>query len=171
MKISERKEFDTKPAPLTCSADTPVREAVEKMSARNFGSIIVVDADHRVEGMMTERDLMRRLVAEGRDPATTTVGEIMTREVRTARADDEMVDWLRIMSNERFRRLPIVDGNGKLTAVMSQGDFVSYTWPELLDQAREMARATFGPSLNLPMILGGILVYTLLVIAAVAFTA
>ena len=168
MKISDRNEFDSKPAPLTARPTDSVLDAVKAMDAKNYGSVIVVDDAHQVIGMMTERDIFRRLVAEKRDPEQTTVGEIMTSEVRTARADDELVDWLRIMSNERFRRLPVVDGQGKLIAVMSQGDFVSYTWPELLTQAKDLAKATFGESLSFPMVLLSILAYTLLVVLGVA---
>lgn len=91
----------------------------------------------------------------------------MTTSVRTAKADDDLNDWLRIMSNERFRRLPIVDNDNKLLSIMTQGDFVSYTWPELVQQATTMAKATFGESLSLPRILGGILVYTLVLVLAV----
>ena len=91
----------------------------------------------------------------------------MTSNVRTASKNDELVDWLRIMSNERFRRLPIVDDNDRLTAVMTQGDFVSYTWPELVVQMKTMAQATFGDSLSLPRILAGVLIYSAVIIVAV----
>jgi len=167
MKISERVEYATKPVPLTCDPSDKVIDAVKKMSANNYGSIIAVDSDNHVVGMMTERDIMKRLVGESRDPAKTTVAEIMTESVRTAKEDDELVDWLRIMSNERFRRLPIVDDNSKLVAIMTQGDFVSYTWPELMGQMKTMAKATFGDSLSLPRILAGVLIYSVVIIIAV----
>ncbi len=169
MKISERKEFATKAAPLTCLPETTVFDAVQQMSAKNFGSIIAVDADNRPQGMMTERDIFRRVIAEERDPKTTMVADIMTSELRTASKDDEMIDWLRLMSNERFRRLPVVDGEGRLVAVMSQGDFVSYTWPDLLGQAGQMMRATAGQSISTTYILIGALAYTLILILVVAF--
>lgn len=169
MKISDRSEFGNKPAPLTAKATDSVLAAVKAMDEKNFGSVIVVDDDHKVAGIMSERDIFRRLVADKRDPEITTVGDIMTTEVRTAKADDELIDWLRIMSNERFRRLPVVDGDGKLIAVMSQGDFVSYTWPELFNQAKDLAKATFGESLSFPMVLASILAYTILVVIGVAF--
>ncbi|MCM8556571.1 CBS domain-containing protein [Sphingomicrobium sediminis] len=169
MRIIDRAEYKTKPAPMTGSADMMVADAAKRMSEKNYGSIIIVDDAHRVTGMLTERDLMRRVIAEGRDPGSTKVSEVMTSEVRTANADDELVDWLRIMSNERFRRLPIVDGDQKLVSIMTQGDFVSYTWPELLDQAKALAKATIGENISLPMILFGILAYTVVIIIAVSF--
>lgn len=160
MKISERKEFESKPEPLTCDPSEKVVDAVKKMARLNYGSIIAVDADRKVVGMMTERDIFRRLIAEERDPATTSVADIMTSPVRTARADDDLMDWLRIMSNERFRRLPIVEPDGTLIAVMSQGDFVSYTWPELIERFKELAGASAPERINPAFILVSILLYT-----------
>ncbi|WP_033922705.1 CBS domain-containing protein [Sphingomonas sp. 37zxx] len=171
MKIRDRTEFASKPKPLTTPPERLVVDAARAMSEKNYGSIIVVDPDSRVIGMMTERDILRRVVAEHRDPSTTRVSDVMTTELRLARADDDMVSWLRIMSNERFRRLPIVDADDRLIAVMTQGDFVSYTWPELLDQAKNMARATLGPDLSMAFMVIGLLIYTVAIIIAVAIFA
>ncbi len=165
MKISERKEFETKPEPLTCDPSITVLEAVKKMARMNYGSIIAVNDNHKVIGMMTERDIFRRLIAEERDPKTTRVEDIMTSPVRTAQKDDDLMDWMRMMSNERFRRLPIVDNDGTLMAVMSQGDFVSYTWPELIERFKELAGASVPERINPAFILVSILIYT----AAIVF--
>lgn len=168
MKIGERAEYASKPSPLTCSPDDLVSDAVKRMADKNYGSIIALDKADHILGMVTERDILKRLIAEDLDPKKTKVAEIMTTSVRTAKADDELTDWLRIMSNERFRRLPIVDNDNKLLSIMTQGDFVSYTWPELMQQATTMAKVTFGESLGLPRILGGILIYTLILIVAIS---
>lgn len=167
MKIRDRKEFDQKEDPLTCSADTTVFEAVQRMAGKNFGSIIIVDEDHHVCGMMTERDIFRRLIAKELNPKTTKVSKIMTSPVRRAKADDDLLEWLRMMSNERFRRLPVVDENDRLIAVMSQGDFVSYTWPELLGRVGEMAQASLPDRINPLFMILSILGYTLVLIYAV----
>lgn len=167
MKISDRKELAQKAKPLTCAPSTTVLAAVKRMSALNFGSIVVVDENDLVIGMMTERDIFRRLIAKELDPGKTNVDQIMTSPVRTARADDNLLEWLRMMSNERFRRLPIVDNEGRLTAVMSQGDFVSYTWPELMGRFKEMAQASLPERINPTFIIISILIYTLILIYAV----
>ena len=65
------------------------------------------------------------------------------------------------MSNERFRRLPVVDGNGHIKAVFTQGDFVSYTWPDLVYQIKTLATATVSKNWALFLIIGGITVYSL----------
>jgi CBS domain-containing protein len=170
MKISERKEFEAKPEPLTCDPATTVLDAVKKMARMNYGSIIAVSEDLKVVGMMTERDIFRRLIAEERDPKTTRVEDIMTSPVRTAQKDDDLMDWMRMMSNERFRRLPIVDADGTLVAVMSQGDFVSYTWPELIERFKELAGASVPERINPAFILVSILIYTAAIVFIVGAT-
>ncbi|MEL7229542.1 MAG: CBS domain-containing protein, partial [Pseudomonadota bacterium] len=112
MNIQDRIEFRSKPKPLKTVDSTTVADAVAMMTERNFGSIIATGADGRMTGLFTERDVMRRVVNEGRDPKTTPLADVMTKEVRVAKADDDVVDWLRTMSNERFRRLPVVDETG-----------------------------------------------------------
>ena len=163
MKIRERVEYATKPEPLVCGPDETALSAVQMMSDRNYGAIVVTDAERNVLGLMTERDVMRKLVAGGKNPAETKVSEIMTTEVRVAKEDDNLIDWLRIMSNERFRRLPIVDEQGKLTSIMTQGDFVSYTWPDLMSQAVTLTKSTVGGAYQIFLILGAVLLYTLVV--------
>ncbi len=165
MKIKDRLEFATKPEPLTFPPDALVSEAVAKMTELDYGSVIVVDEQDRVIGMVTERDILKRLVNEGRDPGQTKLSEIMTKKPRVARADDNLVEWLAIMSNERFRRLPIVDEHGRALSIMTQGDFVSYTWPDLLQNARRLTTATVSNNSQLVILLGGVLVYSVALIA------
>mgnify|MGYP001797471009 CR=1 FL=1 len=88
----------------------------------------------------------------------------MTSNPRLANETDDMVDWLRIMSNERFRRLPVVDENGHIKAVFTQGDFVSYTWPDLIYQMRSIATATVMKSWPLYMIGRGVALYSIVMV-------
>jgi CBS domain-containing protein len=162
MKIKDRPEYMTKPTPLTVSAETSVLDASKLMSAKNYGSVIIESSDGAIEGLLTERDLLRRVIAAGIDPADTRVDEVMTREIRVANEDDNLLDWLRIMSNERFRRLPITDSEGNLKSIVTQGDFVSYTWPELMNQASTLAKSTVGKNYQIFLILAAVLVYTII---------
>lgn len=166
MKIRNRPEYITKPKPLTVQPDVSVLDAAKLMAERNYGSVVIEGENGTVEGLVTERDLLKRIVAAQRDPASTLVSEIMTREVRVAREDDNMIDWLRIMSNERFRRLPIVDEQGRLTSIMTQGDFVSYTWPDLMNHASTLAKSTIGKNYQVFMILAAVLAYTIIIATA-----
>jgi len=167
MRIQDRVEFENKPDPLTCPPDTMIYDAVVQMAEKNFGSIFVTETDKTILGVMTERDIFRRVIGESVDPKTTPVSKVMTTNVRMARKDDDILDWLQVMSNERFRRLPIVDDKKQLIAVMSQGDFVAYTWPQILQQFRKMAEATLAPAFNpIAIILGG-LAYAILILVVV----
>ncbi|WP_438960885.1 CBS domain-containing protein [Nereida sp.] len=167
MRIMDRAEYASKPKPLTFGPDESVKPAVAAMSEMNYGSVMVIDDDRKVIGVVTERDIMKKLVNGALDPSKTKLSEIMTREPRLAKETDDLVDWLRIMSNERFRRLPVVDEDGRIKAVFTQGDFVSYTWPDLMGQAKELAKASVFRNWPLFLIGGGIMLYSLLMIIVV----
>jgi CBS domain-containing protein len=171
MKIKDRQEFKSKPLPFTLYANEPVANAVKVMAEKNIGSVVILDEDRQVRGIVTERDLLRRLLRYNLDQETTTLSAIMTSEVKTAREDDDVIDWLRIMSNERFRHLPVVDDEGKLINVLSQGDFVSYTWPSLLLLIKDKASETFlGNKSQLTFLVSGIMIYTILMVIIFRFT-
>lgn len=164
MRIADRPEFKSKAKPLTASASEMVADVAGRMTEKNFGSVAVIGDGSDVVGIFTERDLMRRVVAKGKDPHNTPVSEVMTTDVKSANANDEVVVWLRQMSNERFRHVPVVDDGGKLVHMMSQGDFVSYTWPELLTRLKEEVSYAY-PKWASPMwLLAGLAVYTIVMI-------
>jgi CBS domain-containing protein len=170
MKLKDRPEYKSKPLPFSLRADDMGPTAVKTMSEKNIGSVIIVDDDMQVKGIVTERDLMRRLLNKSLDHKTTQLSTIMTSEVRTGRADDEVIDWLRQMSNERFRHLPVVDDQGRLVNIMSQGDFVSFTWPDLLGLLKEKTRDSLkGGASQLPLLVAGMIVYAVLVLLIVKF--
>ncbi|MBW4982191.1 CBS domain-containing protein [Mameliella sp. CS4] len=168
MRLMDRPEFSSKPQPLTFSPKTLVTTAAQAMNERNFGSVMVVDPDDRVLGVVTERDILRKVVARKADATSLTLEDIMTRDPRVARETDEVIDWLRIMSNERFRRLPVVDEDERIKAVFTQGDFVSYTWPDLIYQAKELAKASVGRNYPIWLIGGGIMLYSILMVIVVS---
>ncbi len=168
-RLMDRTEYASKPKPITARPDETVAHGVGLMVAKNYGCVIIVDGDDKVIGVVTERDVMNKLVQQRLDAATTPLSAIMTPDPRTARETDNMLDWLRIMSNERFRRLPVVDDQGRIKALFTQGDFVSYTWPDLLGQIGSMARATVTSNLPYVLIGGGIAVYSLVMVAILSF--
>ena len=85
----------------------------------------------------------------------------MTSPVKVATKDDSLIAWLRQMSNERFRHVPVVDSNGKLINIMSQGDFVSYTWPNLMYQVKEIAKENYFKANQVVLIILSLLIYTI----------
>lgn len=167
-RLMDRPEYASKQKPLTRGPDTTVFDAAKAMAEKNFGSVIVVDDDKKVIGIGTERDVMNKLVVNELDAKTTTLSQIMTENPRVARETDDMIDWLRIMSNERFRRLPVVDAEGRIQAVLTQGDFVSYTWPDLLYQMRSIATATVTKNWGIYLIGGGIAIYSIIMVVVIS---
>ena len=161
MKISERPEFKSKKPPITFSENDKVINAVKAMTKDNFGSVVITDKQNKVRGIVTERDLMKKLLYKSMNPKTTKLKDIMTSPVKVADKDDEMVIWLRQMSNERFRHVPVVDKSGKLINIMSQGDFVSYSWPNLMYQVKEMTKENYFKANQVVLIILSLLVYTL----------
>ena len=76
----------------------------------------------RLVGIVTDRDLALKVVAEGRDPQTTKVEEVMTRKVITCRADDDVENAMKAMAQYQLRRIPVVDKDGRLVGIISQAD-------------------------------------------------
>ncbi len=161
MKIAERPEFKSKKPPVTFQESDKVITAVKAMTKENFGSVVIVDKQKQVKGIVTERDLMKKLLFNSMNPKTTKLKEIMTSPVKVADKNDEMVVWLRQMSNERFRHVPVVDESGKLINIMSQGDFVSYTWPNLLYQVKEITKENYFKANQVVLIILSLLIYTI----------
>lgn len=164
MQIKDRPEYTRKASVMTFTPDETVMTAVQAMSEKNYGAAVVISPDRKPIGIVTERDFMRRLLSKGLDPNTTPVSAIMTSDLKLAKGDDNLVDWLRQMSNDRFRHLPVVDDDGTLIGIMSQGDFVSYTWPELIDRVKDKARATFGVN---PSIFFGLAVFVVIALTGI----
>lgn len=160
-KIKDRPEFNSKSPVMTFAPTEMVATAVRAMSAKNYGAAVIVDDGNKPIGIVTERDFMRRLIDKGLDAANTPVSAIMTSDLKIGRADDLMASWVQQMSNERFRHLPIVDESGKLINIMSQGDFVAYTWPQLFNLAKDQAAKSLKSNYYWLLIAGGIGVYTL----------
>lgn len=167
MKIKDRPEFKRKSLVLTFGPEESVFAAVQVMSEKNYGAAVIISPDRRPIGIVTERDFMRRLLSQQRDPKTTMLSEIMTTDLKLAREDDDLLDWLRQMSNDRFRHLPVVDEHGVLVSIMSQGDFVSYTWPQLIERVTEQAKATFNINPSIFTAVGTLIIFMLVAILSI----
>lgn len=102
------------------SPSTSVAHAARLMRDANIGSVLVTDAD-RLVGILTDRDVTIRVVAEGTDTNKAQVGNFMTRELFTGMPDWDVEDAVDIMGEEQIRRLPILE-NGKLVGILALGD-------------------------------------------------
>lgn len=107
--------------PAMVGPSATVHEAVEVMKEGNVGAVAVVE-DEKLIGIFTERDLMNRVVSPRLDPETTSVSDVMTREVISARRDMAYGDALRMMVGKHFRHIPVVDENDKVTGMLSVRD-------------------------------------------------
>jgi CBS domain-containing protein len=120
------------PNPCAIDKDKPVEYAAKMMRDEDVGLAPIVDSD-RLVGMFTDRDVAVRVVAEGKDPQTAKVSEVMSRELVTIDPDQELEEALRLMSKHQVRRLPVVEEDGRLIGVIAQADI-----------ARELGAKTTG---------------------------
>ena len=110
-----------------------VQAAAQRMNTRNVGTLVVLDQEKRPVGIVTDRDLTVRVLAKAGDPIQTTVGEIMTKSFHTISETSPIEDALRIMRMSRCRRLPVVDGIGKLVGLLSVDDILDLLIGEFRD--------------------------------------
>ncbi len=110
---------------FTIDPGANVLEAAQLMNEHKIGALVVID-DDRVVGMFTERDVLRRVVAEQRDPAKTAVGELMTTEVFCCTPETTIEEARGTMKNRRIRHLPMVDADRRLLGLISIGDLNAY---------------------------------------------
>lgn len=106
--------------PKSVPPDIPVSEAARLMRSEDVGSLPVVDGE-RLVGVVTDRDIAIRLVAEGKDPESTSVEDIHSREPVTADPDQSLDKVLEEMARHQVRRIPVVD-DGRLVGILAQAD-------------------------------------------------
>jgi len=107
------------------SADDTVVDAAKKMAKHDVGALPVCNEEKRLEGMITDRDIAIKVVAQGRDPKATSVRDLADQpEVVTIGADDSIDEALRTMKDNKVRRLPVIDGR-QLVGIISQGDLAT----------------------------------------------
>lgn len=110
------------PDAIFCTHDTTAADAARMMTDEDIGAVPVCDADGRLAGVVTDRDLAVKIVAEGRDPGSVRLGELLDGgEVVTIGVDDSVEEAIRTMKAHAVRRLPVIDGTA-LVGMMSQAD-------------------------------------------------
>lgn len=116
--------------------DTPVTECVRLMIGSNIGALIVMDGE-RLIGIFTERDAMNKVLAHGLDPRSTKVSEVMTKDPYCIRPTTTVGDAMKVITDRRFRHLPIVE-NGKVLAVVSSGDLTHWLVKDQMGEVQEL---------------------------------
>lgn len=117
---------------ITVDGDATVVAATRLMTRNHVGALMVVNGQH-LEGILSERDVVNRIVAEGLDPKSTSVYEVMTRAPVTASPETTAVDALRTMQENGFRHLPVCDG-GRPVGMVSLRDFLGAEMAEVQDE-------------------------------------
>jgi CBS domain-containing protein len=115
-------------------------DAARKMRDLDVGALPICGEDNRLKGMITDRDIVVRVVAEGRDPSTVQVQEFAGEKPVTIGADDSVEEALRTMANHGVRRLPVIDGHD-LVGMVSQAD-IAINLPE--DKVGDLVEAISG---------------------------
>jgi CBS domain-containing protein len=122
MAQNDRKVRDIMtPDPACVSEKDSIREVARIMAREDTGVVPVVDGK-KVIGMITDRDIVVRLVAEGKDPSNARVDEAMTKNVRTVKEDSGVSDVLDVMSRSQVRRVPVVNDRNEIVGIVSMGD-------------------------------------------------
>jgi CBS domain-containing protein len=110
------------PNPVYCTAATPLRDVARMMRDTDCGQIPVVDESQRPVGVVTDRDIAMRIVAEGRNTNEATAADAMSKPVRTVTTDTSLTDCVCLMEAEQVRRVPVVDADGRLAGIVSIAD-------------------------------------------------
>jgi CBS domain-containing protein len=105
-------------------ANESLETAAEKMKRLDVGSLPICGEDDRLKGMLTDRDIVVKALAEGKDPGRTRAGELAQGKPVTIGADDSAEEALQTMAEHKVRRLPVIDGH-EMIGVISQGDLAN----------------------------------------------
>jgi CBS domain-containing protein len=107
--------------PRTIGPSTPLEEAARSMRDEDVGALPIVEGD-RLYGMLTDRDIAIRAVAEGKDPKATKAQDVASRQVVTVDPEQSLDEALRLMASHQVRRLPVVEEDGRLVGILAQAD-------------------------------------------------
>lgn len=124
--------------------DATIQEAAQKMKNLDVGPIPVCDGD-RLQGMLTDRDITVRAIAEGKDPTQTQVSEVMTPEVIYCFEDQDVADAARIMRERQIRRLMVLNRGKRLVGIVSLADLA--TEPDAQDEASDTLEQISEPAM------------------------
>ncbi|NCO96735.1 MAG: CBS domain-containing protein, partial [Candidatus Aenigmarchaeota archaeon] len=119
------------PKVISASKDISIKEAARTLTKHEIGSLIIVE-DEKIVGVITESDIIRKVVATGLDPSVTLVEEMMTKDVITIDADAELNDACQTMVDHKIKRLPVLDG-GQLVGIITTTDIISVE-PKLMEE-------------------------------------
>ena len=120
-----KKARDVMTLECKCAGENDtVLDAAKRLSELNVGSMPICGEDDRLKGMITDRDIVVKVLAQGKDPASTTVGELAEGKPVTIGADDSIEEALDVMAENKVRRLPVIDEQ-RCVGIISQADIAT----------------------------------------------
>ena len=119
---------------VTIEPTADLAAAVKRLAERRIGALVILGADHRIAGILSERDIVRVLAELGPAALHEPVGQVMTRDVKTCSEDDTVESLMGRMTTGRFRHMPVVE-QGKLVGIVSVGDVVKNRVEEIEREA------------------------------------
>ena len=122
--------------------DETVWQAAERMHQRAVGTLVILNNAKEPIGIVTDRDLVERVIAARRDPNTTMLADVMTRGLKTVSESTSIESALSLMRSGRFRRLPVVDHEGKLAGLLSLDDVLMLLAEEFTEIGQLLERET-----------------------------
>jgi CBS domain-containing protein len=133
--------------PACCAPDSSIIEAARIMAERDCGEVPVVDQNRKLSGVITDRDIACRAVAQGKDPQRTRVREVMSSPVVTVTPEASLEECCKTMEQNQVRRVPVVDRSGACCGIVSQAD-IARNAPEdaTAEVVKDISQATGRPS-------------------------
>lgn len=133
--------------PRCVTPETPVSEAAQLMASDDIGSLPILDGE-RLAGVVTDRDIVIRAIAKGKDPRGMPVREVASRELVKVHAEQDLSDALKLMASEQVRRLPVVDDDGRLVGILAQADVAVEAKEKAVgEMVEEISKSPTGPRL------------------------
>ena len=110
---------------ISFNLETPVSEIAAVIKEKSIGAVPIIDDQNKLIGIVSERDIVTKMVVEARDADLTTAQEIMTKEIISANLDDDLEQTIGVMKSKNIRHMPVTDSDGKLTDFFSIRDFLN----------------------------------------------
>ena len=110
---------------ISFNLETPISEIAAVIKDKSIGAVPIIDDQNKLIGIVSERDIVTKMVVEARDADLTTAQEIMTKEIISANLDDDLEQTIGVMKSKNIRHMPVTDSDGKLTDFFSIRDFLN----------------------------------------------
>lgn len=122
---------------VTAEPDTPVRDIAKLLADAKIGAVVISTDNHRIDGILSERDIVGAIAADGEAALAMPASTLMTREVVTCAPNDHLSDLMAIMTEKRIRHLPVL-AEGALVGIISIGDVVKHRVKEIESEAEAL---------------------------------